>query len=80
MSPGTFAPSALDPRVIKEVHISKFFKPPGNDAFYAEIEVLTDDRKLITSSPIVPLGNSTVSVSFSIPEHGPTLNAIITTE
>ncbi|MFZ4775293.1 MAG: hypothetical protein ACOYM3_08030 [Terrimicrobiaceae bacterium] len=67
----------LDKRIIKEVHIGRFYKPTGNEAFYAEIEVLTEDKRIITGSPLVPLGDSSVAVSFAMPDNGPSLNAII---
>ncbi len=67
----------MDKRSIKAVHIGRFYKPSGNDSYYADIEVLTEDNRIITGSPVVPLGESCVGVSFSMPDNGPYLNAIL---
>lgn len=68
---------ALDKRVIKEAHIGKFYNPSGNQSFCAEIEIVTDDARIITGSPIVPLGGSSFGVSFEMPQTKQNLNAII---
>jgi len=66
-----------DKRYIKAVHVGKFYQPNGSGSNYVELEILWNNTHLFTSSPIIPLGNSAIGISFEVPYTKQNLSAIV---